>query len=463
MARLKLTDRAVEAAKAKSGERVELWDTHTTGLCLRVSAETKAWVVRYRSDGKQRRYVFGDFKDMGLADARIEAATILRSVKKTGADPAGDSQRARAEVKAQPIKTFKQLADAYMDACRNGEWKPKGKRQSERTLKDAEGSLSRHILPELGHLKLEDVTRAVVRKFLRGMAAKGIGAQTNKALAVIRQTYSYAIAEYEGKLVSVNVATGQPREVETPGTRVLTDAEIKALWAALKAPEGLRLPPADEGAEPARVYLSRPMAILLQLSLLLLQRRNELAGMMVSEVNLDEAVWLIPAPRMKARKPHLVPLPPASVGLIREAIQLAVATLPAPEPGEARPRPNDFPVFPSPRDRTRPIQPGSVTHALAPVMTALGIAGASPHDLRRTGSTILTSERLGVSPFVRSRVLSHGSDTGGGAAVSSVHYDANPYAAEKRRALAAWEDLLLEIVGERVRPSNVAPMKQAVG
>jgi integrase len=90
---------------------------------------------------------------------------------------------------------------------------------------------------------------------------------------------------------------------------------------------------------------------------------------------------------------------------------------------------------------------------------ALGIAPASPHDLRRTGSTALTSERIGVSPFIRSLVLAHRSDTGGGAAVSMTHYDVNTYIAEKRRALAAWEDLLLEIVGERPRASNVSDMR----
>ncbi|RYG08532.1 MAG: hypothetical protein EON92_16405 [Burkholderiales bacterium] len=80
---------------------------------------------------------------------------------------------------------------------------------------------------------------------------------------------------------------------------------------------------------------------------------------------------------------------------------------------------------------------------------ATGAADATCHDLRRTGSTIMTSERLGISPFTRSQVLGHGTDTGGGAAVSSAHYDVNLYLAEKRKALEAWEILLLEIVGER--------------
>ena len=52
-------------------------------------------------------------------------------------------------------------------------------------------------------------------------------------------------------------------------------------------------------------------------------------------------------------------------------------------------------------------------------------------------------------------------DAGGGAMVSSVHYDRNSYLVEKRRALVAWADLLLEIVGERPRPSNVTELRAA--
>ena len=157
---------------------------------------------------------------------------------------------------------------------------------------------------------------------------------------------------------------------------------------------------------------------------------------------------------MKGRKAQLVPLPPASVELIREAMTIAQAAWAV---GDG-PRPNDFPLFPSPRDPAKPILPGTVTHAFSPLVKALQIANVSPHDLRRTGSTILTSERLGVSHFIRSLVIAHTTDNGGGAAVSGKHYDANSYAAEKRKALTAWEDLLLEIVGVRQRSSNVATL-----
>jgi integrase len=189
------------------------------------------------------------------------------------------------------------------------------------------------------------------------------------------------------------------------------------------------------------------MRIILQLAALLLQRRGEITGMMTDELNLDQGLWLIPGERMKGGLPHLVPLPPEAVKLITRALVLAdeVEERKRKE-GEKLEKSNSRPVFPSPRGHGKSVLANSVTHAMKEITTALGIEGVSPHDLRRTGSTALTSERIGVSPFIRSKVLGHSTDAGGGAAVSSVHYDANSYIAEKRRALSAWETLLEEIV-----------------
>ncbi len=454
MATVKLTDRSVAAAKADSGKRLELWDEQTPGLCLRVSdTGKKVWVWRYRTlDGRQPRLTLGDFSAKhGLRWARDQVEEMRVRVRK-GADPAAELRKAKAQARAATVRTFDDLADAYLKACEAGQWQPKKKRQRTRTIEDERGILRRHIRPAIGKLRLEDVTRPVVRKFLRSMVDRGIHAQTNRAQATVRQCFAFAISE-ELPGVTYNPATGfSPLGNQSPRARTLTDAELKALWCALVDPAGLRVPPKDGEGDGQKVTVGRPMRICLQLTTLLLQRRSEVAGMALAELNLDQGLWLIPAERMKGNAPHLVPLPPRAVELIREAMKLA-------SEGKKDPPPV---VFPSPRSAARSIHGDSVTHAMAELCAALEIVGATPHDLRRTGSTALTSERLGISPFIRSKVLGHKSDAGGGAAVSSVHYDANSYIAEKRRALEAWEGLLLSIVGERPAASNVYPLAGAV-
>ena len=75
------------------------------------------------------------------------------------------------------------------------------------------------------------------------------------------------------------------------------------------------------------------------------------------------------------------------------------------------------------------------------------VAKATPHDFRRTGATNLTSERVSIPRFVVSKILAHSSDDGGAATVTGRHYDLYDYLPEKRRAMSAWSDLLVEIVG----------------
>lgn len=442
MAKVALTDRTVAAAKAESGKRLELWDERTPGLCLRVTDRgVKTWVYRYRTtDGRQPRFTLGRFPAVGLRDAREAAAETVRAVIK-GADPATDRRKVRASATGA-VRTFNDLADLYERQCASGDWRPKGKTKRARTLADEKGILRRHIRPAIGKLPYGQVGRADVKAFLRKMRTRGIGAQTNRAHAVTRQVFAFAIAE---DLVAMNPATGfAPLAEETPRSSIWLDDQLQNVWAALTDPSELK----TEDGEPVQVGES--MRIAIKLAAMLGQRRNEVIGMEVSELNLSAKTWLIRAERMKGNRPHMVPLSDAAVDLINRAAELA---------NEHREEPSQF-VFPTSWTDDRAMKPDSMTRALRRMTDALGIAGLTLHDLRRTVSTNLTSERIGVSPFIRSKVLGH-QDAGGGAMVSSVHYDANTYLAEKRRALTAWTDLLLEIVGERPRPSNVTGLRVA--
>ena len=64
------------------------------------------------------------------------------------------------------------------------------------------------------------------------------------------------------------------------------------------------------------------MRLALSLVFLLLQRRNEVLGMRLPELDLKHGLWTIPAARMKSKRPHGVPLSPWAVRLIGQAIDL---------------------------------------------------------------------------------------------------------------------------------------------
>lgn len=173
--------------------------------------------------------------------------------------------------------------------------------------------------------------------------------------------------------------------------------------------------------------------------------------MEISELDLKAKTWTIRAERMKGNRPHLVPLPDEAVTLIKRAIEVT---------NRGRNSQSDF-VFRTTWEDERPIEPNSLSRAMLRVTKALGIKNATVHDLRRTMSSTMTSERLKISPFIRSEIIAHAT-TGGGAAVSSIHYDVNDYITEKRDALERWARLLMIIVGERAAPSNVTPIREAI-
>ena len=445
MATPRLTTKFAEAVRPQKDRQAAHPDGQVPGLELRVSpGGRKVWSFRYRTaEGRQRRMSLGQFPSVDLGDARDRAFKVLASVS-DGKDPAADGRKAKEAERNRAIRTFGDLADAYLIACETGKWRPKNKTKRPSTLATETAMLKRHIRPAIGKLDLNKLTRRKVRTLLHGMTDAGIGAGSNKAHAIIRQVCAYAISE---ELMVINPGIGlTPPSAMKPRQRVMTDPELRRWWDALERyPADLRTPPKEGEIEGEAVTVGRPMRIALQLATLLLQRRGEVAGMALAELNLDEATWLIPGERAKNGKPHLVPLPPRAVKLIREALTLA---------NEGRETASAH-VFPSRHKPGQPFRPDSLSHAMAELTLALGIDDATPHDLRRTGSTALTSERLGISPFIRSKVLGHTSDAGGGSAVSATHYDANLYVAEKRRALEGWEGLLLCVSEERPRPSNV--------
>jgi integrase len=438
----RLTDTQVMSLKASAGGRLEVFDPQEPGLLIRVSAAgRRTWFFRYRLiDGRQPRLKLGTYPATGIADARRKAQEARRTVE-AGKDPAALERLAEAEARAKTIRTYADLAEAYFAACEAGTWTPRNKPKKPQTIKSEIDLYARHIKGVLGRRPLAEIGRADVKSLTRGMLAKGITTQSNHAHALVRQTFSFAMEE---ELVQINPAMGvaspSPKRARE---RVLDDAELRALWRALKAPAET----IDDKGNP--VLMSKGVSIALRLVALLLQRRAEVATMRVEDLNLAQGLWVIPSDRAKNARSHAVPLTATVAALIRDALA-------------ARVHGNSPFVFPSPRDAAVSIHPDALTRAMGHTMKALGRPLAGPHDLRRSGASILASERGGVMPFVVSQVLNHITDSGGGSATTRRHYNLHLYANEKRRTLEIWEDLLLEIVGERNRADNVSPIRGAV-
>jgi integrase len=387
---MKLTDRSVAALKPKA-HRYEVWDGQ--GFGVRVTPRgTKSWIWLYRHKGKPRRLTLGNYPALGLADARLRLAEERKKLD-AGLDP-GEIivQAKRAERQAE---TVAELAECYLEG-----WARKHKRsagEDERTLR-------KDVFPAWGSRKAKDIKRKDVIALLDRIEGRGAPIQANRTLAVIRKMFNWAMVRPPGK--------------ETQRDRVLSPSEIACFWAGLN-----------------EARMSETVRLALRLQLATAQRRGEVIGAEWKEFDFDESVWTIPGEKSKNRLPHRVPLSPFALRLL-DLVKANAG--------------HSHWLFPSPRG-DKPITGRAVDHAVRNNREIIGIENVTPHDLRRTAASHMTS--MGISRLTVSKLLNH-AESG----VTAV-YDRHSYDAEKRQALEAWGRRLEKIVTGEFSPANVLQLR----
>lgn len=410
---MKLTNDILKRAMPEPGKRLELRDSEEPGLIFRVTESgARSWSLRYRNAaGEQRRKSLGSYPSVTLSKAREEARKTKGAVA-GGSDVVGEERARRVLEATKRLHTMSGLADAYFEDAAAGIHRANTrapKRQS--TINEERRVWDRLVAPTLGKCTVGDITRADVEALVK-KATKGAVSNGRHCRTVVRQLLSYAV--WKG-IIDTNPAHDIAVVMPKPRERVMTDTELKAFWAACVRPGSVE-----------DLQMSLDMGRALRMAAVTLQRGGEVVGMRWAEIDTKHQLWTVPASRMKGKRTHLVPLPDLAMSILAECE-----------------RGGEY-VFPSPRGEGH-LDRRAFSRAMNRMMAALKLPSATPHDLRRTGATNLTSERLGIPRFIVSQVLAHAGDTGGAAAVTGLHYDRNDYLAEKRKALLAWARLLQAI------------------
>jgi len=408
------TDAFVRNARAGSdGRRVAIYDGQTAGLELRVTAAgAKTWAFRYREvAGKTVRLVLGSYPAVRLKEARELALAARREVS-VGGDPRGD--RAAAQfVPTRTTQTFGDIAEMYLAAA--------ARRNRASTIELDRQRLRTHLLAAFASKPLSAISRQDARALVEDIGARGHAVTANRVAALGAKLVKFANDELDIEASNPFLGFRSFHE-KTTRARVLRDSELRTIWRALDTPP--------------YSPISESMALCLQLCTLTLQRGQEVVGIDANELDLDQRIWVIPDQRTKNRREHVVPLSSDAVRILQRAAALAGH----PQIGKTiatRPRP----IFRSPRTDNGPVTRHALTRGMTRLCDELGVTDARPHDLRRTGATNITSERIGMPRFVVSAVLNHVSEMGG---VTRI-YDRNEYLADKRRALEAWANLVRNI------------------
>lgn len=439
MPKVNLTDAYLKALKCDAGQSLlEVRDTDVYGLEIRASSSgRKTWRLHYtrRSDAKRRVIKIGSYPSISLKEARVKAKRIQTEVEDETirADPAGDRQaRKRAA-------TFGELA---------AEWLERHARPNKRarTVRGDEAMLARHVLPALGLMKANEITKRDVIGLLDRVATKPdarirkqatsprkLTHQPNRVFELVRAVFRWGVGR---DLLQLDPTFGLPPPIkkEKPRERELSANEIGKLWCALdRAPIGRRytkgLPRGKAVVGGGDIPMTRATALTLKLALATAQRIGEVACIAMAELELNESapVWTIPGERAKNGQSNRVPLSPLAVRLIAEARELA---------------PCGAWLFPN-ADKTGSIYPHAPSKALHRARPAIGLEDFRIHDLRRTAATRMAE--LGIAPHTISLVLNHVSARQG--TITSKVYVQYSYDKEKREALGAWSARLEEIIG----------------
>lgn len=383
-----LNDTLIRAAKARQKD----WKlADEKGLYLLVTpGGSKLWRVKFRVSGKEKKLSLGAYPEISLKEAR-RLRDEARSALATGTDPARRKQDEKIAAKLGAANSFEAIGEEFLE-----------KREKE-GLADTTLSKSRWFLdllrPSIGKRPIAEITPHEILQALRKIEGAGKRETANRVRSFASRVFRYAIATVRADADPAHALRGALASPIVKHYAAITDAvELGRLLRAIDTYSG----------EPATIYA-------LKLTPHVFQRPGEVRQMRWNELDLEKAVWTIPAARMKQRKEaHAVPLSIQAIELIRGMVGLSSHS--------------EF-VFPSARSKDRPMSENAINGALR----RLGYGGTemTAHGFRTTASSLL-NESGKWNPDAVERALSHADKN----AVRGI-YNRSPYWKE-RVAMAQW-------------------------
>jgi integrase len=400
---MKLTKANSSRLKLPLGKSdVIYFDEDLPGFGLRLRAGGKrVWIAQYRFGAKQRRVTLGDQRKLDADAARAEAKSRLAKVT-LGLDP----QREKINARATNANTLDGVVVNFL-AFKQTTLRAKSFTEMSRYLKQHWKPL--HAIP------INGIRRSDVAGQLTKITREHGTTAAARARAALSGLFTWAMGE--GIDIDQNPVIGTNRPPEPKAReRVLSDDEIADIWRACRDDDYGRI---------------------IKLLLLTGARRDEIGGLSWQEVDPTGASIILPASRTKNSRPHLIPLAPTALSIIREI---------SPRSG----RSHLFGEGPIDKGKAHGGFLGwskakrALDQRIQAHRNAVGDKNGSSwrvHDLRRTASTGMG--QIGVLPHVIEAVINHASGYKRG--VAGI-YNRAKYEPEVRAALELWADHVTSIV-----------------
>lgn len=363
------------------------------GLCIEVHPNGgKYWRLRYRHAGKQKMLSLGVYPETSLAEAR-SGRDEARKLVSQGIDPSAKRQQDKLTAQMASVSAFEPVAREWLAG--RGELAPA-------TLEKLTWMLESHVYPWIGKRPIAELTAPEMLAMLRRIESKGKIETAQRVKQVCGQVFRYAVATGRAERDPTSDLKGALKTKKTQHHASITDpAKVGELMRAIDGFSG-----------------SHVVACALKLAPLVFVRPGELRQAEWSEIDLDAAIWRIPAEKMKMRETHMVPLSTQAVDILRDLQPLT---------GSGRY------VFPGIRDAKRPMSENTITAALR----RLGYAGdeMTGHGFRSMASTLLHEK--GWKSDIIERQLAHAERNKVKAA-----YNYAEYKSEREEMMQQWSDYL---------------------
>jgi integrase len=399
------------------------------GFTIRVlPSGVKTWLYIYSFDDKRREMNLGIYPEVTLETARNKFEDARKKMK-NGIDPIDEIKLAKDE--RRKAHTVAELVNEFIE---------RHAKKKTRNWKDTERMLNKEVVQEWGKLKARDITKRDVNVLLEKIVDRGSPATSNQVLKITRKMFNFAI---EQDILKYSPCLGvKLKAKETSRERNLSEEEIKTLWKSLEA-----------------CAISDDVRRAILLVLVTAQRPGEVSAMHRGEIDETERWWTIPGEAIYTAqaKNHLT----HRVYLTDTALKL-IGSLKMIDKESGKEVDKGY-IFPCPHSKkAKPIDTRALAHAVRrnlmwPVLkngkpvkddkgklvteNRIGIEGFTPHDLRRTATTLMA--KCKIIREHRERVLNHKLEKLDGT------YNIYDYDDEKKSALETLERKLLSIVSDK--------------
>lgn len=286
-----LTYIQINAAKPRA-KAWNLSDSQNLYLVIQPNG-SKLWRFNYRFLDKQKKLHLGGWPTISLAEARVRRDEAKKKIAE-GIDPALDKKRARIAAKYAAANTFQAVAEEWLVKCERDGLAP--------VTVDKIRWLLAKAYPLIGTIPIAQITPHEALAVLRKVEATGAYESARRMRSVLSRVFRYGVATVR---CDKDVAADLRGAIAVP--------KVKHFAAITRPSEVGTLLRAIDG------YTGHKVTVMaMRLSPHVLLRPGELRQAEWTDIDFDEAIWFIPAERMKMRRPHRVPLSRQVIEMLKE-------------------------------------------------------------------------------------------------------------------------------------------------